>query len=142
MSVAVAKRYWPVMKEADPDEINRTNLNVEEAWRRGLHHRDYAAHYFRWSFALRFVKRGAAVLDVGCADGRLCKILYTNMRKPSVYVGVDASRVQVEKVLDIKTNFPKRAILADLREKDCFDGTRLPKFDVVVCFEVLEHFGK
>jgi 2-polyprenyl-3-methyl-5-hydroxy-6-metoxy-1,4-benzoquinol methylase len=122
--------------------VDRTNLNVEEAYKRGLLHRDYAAHYFRWSFALRFIKRGMSVLDVGCADGRLCKILYTNMRKPKIYVGVDISRQRLAKIPEMKTNFPKRAIYADMRLKDALAKFDLPKFDVVCCFEVVEHFEK
>jgi 2-polyprenyl-3-methyl-5-hydroxy-6-metoxy-1,4-benzoquinol methylase len=122
--------------------VDRTNLNVEEAYRKGLLHRDYAAHYFRWSFALRFIKRGMSVLDVGCADGRLCKILYTNMCKPKIYVGVDISSWQVAKIPQMKTNFPKRAIIADMRLKDALTKFKLPKFDIVCCFEIVEHFEK
>lgn len=124
------------------NQIDRTNLNVEEAYKRGLLHRDYAAHYFRWSFALRYIKRGTSVLDIGCADGRLCKILYTNMRKPKIYVGVDISKQRLEKIPLMKTNFPKRAIFADMRQPGVLALFKLPKFDVVCCFEVVEHFRK
>jgi 2-polyprenyl-3-methyl-5-hydroxy-6-metoxy-1,4-benzoquinol methylase len=122
--------------------VDRTNLDVNEAARRGLIHRDYAAHYFRYSFALRYIKRGMSVLDVGCADGRLCKILYTNMCKPKIYVGVDISRQRLAKIPEMKTNFPKRAIYADMRLPKALNRFKLPKFDVVCCFEVVEHFEK
>ena len=39
-------------------------------------HRDYAAHFFRWGWATRFIKAGARVLDLGCGQEQpLAKVL-------------------------------------------------------------------
>ena len=59
-------------------------------------HRDYAAHFFRWGFATRFIKKGMSVLDVGCGqDLPLVRVLAPSMSHiPGRYVGVDMNRVK------------------------------------------------
>lgn len=106
-------------------------------------HRDYAAHWFRWQHALRFVKAGMRVLDVGCGpDQMMTKVLCASQSHvPELYVGVDVDRL------------PRKSQIAWTRIIDEFDVTRrwqellgtkmgkgsLGPFDVVTCFEVIEH---
>lgn len=116
-------------------------------------HRDYAAHWFRWQHALRFVKAGMRVLDIGCGpDQMMVRVLCASQNHvPSLWVGVDVDRI------------PKKTEIAWARVLDQFDITRrwqelltgsefkdaklesglentdAGPFDVISCFEVIEH---
>jgi 2-polyprenyl-3-methyl-5-hydroxy-6-metoxy-1,4-benzoquinol methylase len=120
------------------DSINKTQLDVEKAEERGIIHRDYAAHYFRWSFALRYVKYQQNVLDVGCANGMLAQVLYVNKYKPKIYVGIDIRGEPLADILRRGVNFPVKTHRLDVRTN------RIPYIDnafhVVTCFEMVEHF--
>lgn len=99
-------------------------------------HRDYAAHYFRWSFAHVFCP-GKRVLDAGCgSDAPLPRVFIQGKAYvPELYVGVDIGPIK-KKVgqkwarFFEKTNF----IEAQPQIVNEFGG-----FDVAVSFEVLEH---
>jgi 2-polyprenyl-3-methyl-5-hydroxy-6-metoxy-1,4-benzoquinol methylase len=105
-------------------------------------HRDYAAHWFRWGFAHRFHKKGVRSLEVGCGqDQPLIKVLcHSQAHVPSLHVAVDLNAIK------------KKTAIAWVRTHDEFnfvdDWKKLGKehglatFDVVTCFEVIEHMSK
>lgn len=103
-------------------------------------HRDYAAHYFRWGFIKNFSKKGVKILEVGCGqDMPLVKVLCPAMSNiPDLYVGCDMNKI------------PKKVNAKWIKVKEEFDFTTRYKeivkehgqFDVVVCFEVIEHMSK
>ena len=72
-----------------------------------------------------------SVLDLGCGNGRLSRLL-----KPSVhYVGVDYSSVRID---NAKNAYPQRQFhLQDLHE--FVELSELDSYDLIVCIEVLEH---
>lgn len=123
------------------DEFDRTSLQESGAGQ--TVHRDYAAHYFRWGWAVERTAAlgvsGKRVLDVGCGvDLPLYRSLsrYTSQH-PGLYVGVDLNKLktltakqQERAALYGETNFLEAA--AAIRDTH---GT----FDVIVCFEVIEH---
>ena len=119
-------------------EINKTQLDIERAEDRGIIHRDYAAHYFRWSFVLKYLKYQQSILDLGCANGMLAQVLYVNKFKPSLYIGIDI-RFNVLKDLESrKVNFPVKTHCIDLRHNSIpYDDKT---FDRITCFEMVEHF--
>jgi len=126
-----------------PQFINKTALDIEKALERGIVHRDYIAHCLRWNFVLKFAKRGMKILDVGCGNGMLAQVLYSNKYKPALYVGIDIRSSVIKKMLERKTNFPKIGYVMDIR----FGINRLGDiereegfFDLITCFEVIEHF--
>lgn len=103
-------------------------------------HRDYAAHYFRWGFAFKRVKyQQTKILDLGC--GQECPLARTlNFRLaavPKLWVGVDLN--PITKPVNFKWS----------RVHDSFnfidDWKQLAKeygsesFDLVTCFEMIEH---
>lgn len=101
--------------------------------------RDYSAHFFRWSFARRFIKPTDDVLEVGCGVERpLWRVLFTAAAVPLArsYVGVDLNalpawehaRSAFHGGFDFTTRW---------RELKPDGGKR--GYDVVVSFEVLEH---
>lgn len=105
-------------------------------------HRDYAAHFFRWSWAKNWGGPGAKMLDVGCGqDQPMIKVLCNSLStKPDLWVGVDLNKIK-------KKSGCKWARVYD--EFNVVDhGHHLKKFDdgidftVASCFEVIEHMHK
>ena len=102
-------------------------------------HRDYAAHFFRWGFASRFVEsKKTRLLDVGCGqDLPLVKVLAARIQTaPAAYVGVDLNKI------------PKKsgiawveAIYDEFNFIDRYDEIKIghKKFDLATCFEMIEH---
>src|SRR6266850_64209 len=76
-------------RERDARDYDTSSLS-EKAHGQNLH-RDYSAHFFRWSFARRFIKKTDWVLEVGCGPERpLYRIIATNqVQAMKHYVGVD-----------------------------------------------------
>lgn len=118
--------------------------------------RDYAAHWFRWQHALRFIRKGMRVLDIGCgSDQMMIRVLcHSQTFVPDLYVGVDVGK------LATKSQVAWARVLDEFdvtrRWKELVKGTwgEGPKafrsvpdgqpfetgpFDVVTCFEVIEH---
>lgn len=122
------------------DMINKTQLYIEKAEERGIIHRDYGAHFFRWSFALNFVERDMKILDLGSGDGMLAQVLYVNKYKPSEYIAIDIKDKTLDIVKSRKTNFPIRAICQDVRKQKLPFNDKY--FDRIFCFEMIEHFEK
>jgi len=122
-------------------EFDQSSLRAGEYGRRV--HRDYAAHWFRWQHALRFVKAGMRVLDIGCGpDQMMTHVLRASQSYvPALYVGVDMNKINKKtevawaRVLD-QFDFTKR-YKELLNEADAGDT-----YDVITCFEVIEHMPK
>jgi len=99
-------------------------------------HRDYSAHFFRWSFARRFITPKDSVLEVGCGEEKPLSKILTGGAAAHVdrYVGVDLNKLKESKSqrLDFYGEFDFTT-----RHKELVDKHGL--FDVVVHFEVIEH---
>ena len=145
------------MKYSDPMQHPRTDRGAREfdqsSLRTGSHgryvHRDYAAHWFRWQHALRFVKAGMRVLDIGCGqDQMMTRVLCASQScVPALYVGVDMNKLDKKteiawtRILD-QFDFTKRyKELFNTRRSDGADPTHTG-YDVISCFEVIEHMPK
>lgn len=120
----------------DDRDFDVTQLHLD-AHGKSLH-RDYTAHFFRWSFARRFIRNTDNLLDIGCGtELPLIKPLLGSGPANNVnkYVGVDlnklkpskSSRVDLRPEFDFTSRYTE--ILADYPEK----------FDRIFCFEVIEH---
>lgn len=112
-------------------------------------HRDYAAHWFRWQHALRFVKAGMRVLDIGCGqDQMMVHVLRVSQSYvPALYVGVDMNKL--DKMTEIAWTVIKDQFDFTRRYKELFNARRADGveptgtgFDVITCFEVIEHMPK
>src|SRR3990167_2466038 len=72
------------------NEYNKTQLQVEKAFEKNIFHRDWFAHYLRWTHVLARVKPHiTTLLDIGCGNAELLTTLYRNRYLPAKYVGVD-----------------------------------------------------
>lgn len=117
-----------------PFDTTSLRLNQHGA----LVHRDYAAHFFRWGFATRFIKPKSNVLDIGCGpDQALVRILTATGKQPKKLTAVDYD--------DIKARWN----IAWFELRAPFDFTKRWKeltkggpYDVITCFEVIEHMQK
>lgn len=129
------------VKGGADDGYDRTSLQARGA---GQHvHRDYAAHYFRWGWAVSQRANGVGlagkkVLDIGC--GVDLPLMYAGRYPsalPELYVGVDLNKLK-----DLSPGLAKRAKLYGSSDFLAIAGDLLEehgKFDVVVSFENIEH---
>lgn len=96
-------------------------------------HRDYTAHFFRWSFARRFIEQHHKVLEVGCGDETpLFRVLASGKSTyPKRYIGVDLNKFKA----------PKAGWAKFIQECNFIkDWQKLPKNnDIIIHFEVIEH---
>lgn len=132
------------MEKGDGKTFNLTHLGVlGELKRFRFEHRDYLAHAFRYLFTVEFWRKNfrkgeCSILDVGCGpEWNQAVALWSNRCHPREYVGVDARDCLKNMP---KTCFPIRFIQANVvkRLPSCESG----KWDLIVCYEVLEHMPK
>jgi len=127
-----------------PDRrFDKTQLHADHHGR--AVHRDYAAHFFRWGWVARQIKRGDRILDVGCGqEAPLASVLSGNMSTvPECYVGVDLNKPSIKfppinagwATYWFETSFMDR--WEDVTVAN--DYTRSLGFNVIVCCEVIEH---
>lgn len=122
------------VEETDEREFDTSCLHANHHGR--SLHRDYTAHFFRWNFARRFIKKTSRVLEIGCGvETPLAKILTMNrLQLVDHYVGVDLNTLPRSKsraTLIGEFDFTKR--WKELRE-------HAPEgYDVIIHLEVIEH---
>lgn len=99
-------------------------------------HRDYSAHFFRWSFARRFITAKDSVLEIGCGEERPLSKILTGGAAAHVdqYVGVDLNKLKESgsQRLHFYGEFNFNTQYKQLIKNH-------GQFDVVVHFEVIEH---
>lgn len=139
----------PITKKVERDARDYDTTQLHEAGHGRTLHRDYSAHFFRWSFARRFIKATDNVLEVGCGEDRPLSKILTGGAAAHVnhYTGVDLNKLKESNSQRLKFigefNFVERykelpqliAPSINANKK----GTAWPGFDVIVHFEVIEH---
>lgn len=131
--------------ERDARDFDTTSLSADMEGKKL--HRDYTAHWHRWSFARRFIKPTDHVLEVGCGVERpLWRVLFHGtMPRAASYTGVDYNPLSG----GVGMNHQHSTIIGD------FDFTKRWKelamqplhpainehggYDVAVNLEVIEH---
>ena len=100
--------------------------------------RDYSGHFWRWSFARRFITAKDNVLEIGCGEDRPLSKILTGGAAAHVghYTGVDLNKLKPSNSQRLtfhgEFNFVenwKKLLTAD----------NVGGFDVVVHYEVIEH---
>lgn len=122
---------------------NVTALVPEKTFNKHIYHRDQFAHYLRWSHVLKKISKTkkSTVVDFGCGQGSLFKVMYHNRFVPNKYVGLDIRKQTIEKCKEEFKHLPYvEFVTADLCKND-IDYSKY-NADLVVSFEVLEHVGK
>jgi 2-polyprenyl-3-methyl-5-hydroxy-6-metoxy-1,4-benzoquinol methylase len=124
-------------KEKTRDDREYDTTQLREAGHGKTLHRDYSAHFWRWSFARRFITSKDNVLEVGCGeDHPLSKILTVGAAgHVNHYTGVDLNKLKPSGSQRLtfhgEFNFVERY-------KELLKA-RPEGFDVVVNYEVIEH---
>ena len=117
---------------------NKTQLTPQQEFERHIYHRDQFAHYLRWAHVLKNAKIGQTILDFGCGTGEMLEVFYRNKYRPKKYVGLDIREKTIE---DNKEKFGKLDF-AEFKQADlCAELDLGMTFDIVTCFEVIEHIG-
>lgn len=100
-------------------------------------HRDYSAHFWRWSFARRMITVKDTVLEIGCGQDKPLSKILTSGVQPHVlhYTGVDLNKLK-------PSNSQRLAFMGEFNIME--DWKQLKKlrpegYDVLVHFEVIEH---
>lgn len=124
-------------KKRDTDAFDTTQLHEHQHGQ--ILHRDYSAHFFRWSFAKRLIGKTAHVLDIGCGqDQPLQKILFRNAAPYAAsWTGVDLNKLKPTRHQH-STIFPETDFTSPAGFKAVM-ASRPEGFDVVVHFEIIEH---
>jgi len=123
------------------DDIqNKTKLNrinVLEDLGKGRVWKNVYAHYYRFLFVLRWLRKGTTLIDVGCGRGWLMDIIYRNKVNVS-YIGIDLSKKSLMYAAKKKFKYPRILIHANCVDIPLIDE----KADYVVCYEAIEHNDK
>lgn len=118
---------------------NKTQLTPQQEFERHIYHRDQFAHYLRWSHILKIARIGQTILDFGCGSGEMLEVFYRNKFRPKKYVGLDIRKQTID---ENNKKFEKLDFAefrqADLCARDLDVGET---FDIITCFEVMEHIG-
>ena len=128
----------PKTREIQRDVRDYDTTQLREAGHGRTLHRDYSAHFFRWSFARRFIRAKHDVLEIGCGEDKPLSKILTGGAAPHVnrYVGVDLNKLK-------PSNSQRLTFMGEFNFVDNWKtllvGDFKGGFDVVVHYEVIEH---
>lgn len=124
-------------KEVNRDARDYDTTQLHESGHGRSLHRDYSAHFFRWSFARRFITVKDNVLEVGCGEDKpLSKILVGGVAaKVGHYTGVDLNKLK-------PSNSQRLKFIGEFNFVENYKQLlkeRPEGWDVLVNYEVIEH---
>lgn len=127
----------PKSKQVARDTRDYDTTQLREVGHGRTLHRDYSAHFFRWSFARRFITIKDAVLEVGCGEDKPLSKILTGGAAARVghYTGVDLNRLK-------PSNSQRLEFMGEFNFVDRYKELlkrRPGGWDVVVNYEVIEH---
>lgn len=127
-------------REKQRDDRDFDNTQLRESGHGRTLHRDYSAHFFRWSFARRYINAKSNVLEIGCGEDKpLSKILTGGAAAHvNTYIGVDINKLKPSNSQRLKF-FGEFNFVKDWKKLklEAPEGG----FDVIVHMEVIEHMA-
>ena len=124
-------------REKNRDDRDYDQTQLREAGHGKTLARDYSAHFWRWSFARRFITATDNVLEVGCGEDRPLSKILTGGAAAHVghYTGVDLNKLK-------PSNSQRLQFIGEFnfveRYKELLKS-HPGGWDVVVNYEVIEH---
>lgn len=124
-------------REKHRDDRDYDTTQLHEAGHGRVLARDYSAHFFRWSFARRYITAKDHVLEVGCGEDKPLSKILTGGAAAHVasYTGVDLNPLK-------PSNSQRLTFLGEFNFVERYKELlklRPEGFDVIVNFEVIEH---
>jgi len=128
----------PKTREILRDDRDYDTTQLREAGHGRTLHRDYSAHFWRWSFARRFITPKDNVLEIGCGEDRPLSKILTGGAAASVgrYTGVDINKLKPSQSQRLTFHGEFNFVT---EHKKLLTGENADGFDVVVHLEVIEH---
>lgn len=130
----------PKTREVSRDTRDYDTTQLREAGHGKTLHRDYSAHFFRWSFARRFITSKDNVLEIGCGEDKPLSKILTGGAAAHVnhYTGVDLNKLKPSASQRL-TFIGEFNFVEDWKKLK--DHVTPPEggYDVIVHFEVIEH---
>lgn len=125
------------LKEVVRDSRDYDTTQLRESGHGKTLHRDYSAHFWRWSFARRFITLKDNVLEVGCGEDKPLSKILTGGAAAHVghYTGVDINKLK-------PSSSNRLTFIGEFNFVDRYkELTKINPtgFDVVVNYEVIEH---
>lgn len=135
------------MANARNKAVDNTHLSLDQAEKRGFLHRDYLAHAFRWTHVVKYLMQGhryktANILDIGCGkELPLARMMYSSRMTHTTgsYTGVDVNKLEWPDSIPKDTKKFNLNLLGKTDVTKLGDSKFMTNFDVIVCFEVIEH---
>ena len=123
-----------IRREKARDDRDYDTTQLHEAGHGRTLHRDYSAHFWRWSFARRFINVKHKVLEVGCGEDKPLSKILTGGAAPHVgyYTGVDLNKIK-------PSNSQRLTFHGEFNFVERHKELGLGSYDVVVHYEVIEH---
>lgn len=128
----------PKTRQVKRDERDFDTTQLKMSGHGRTLHRDYSAHFWRWSFARRFITAKDSVIEIGCGEEKPLSKILTGGAAAHVdrYVGVDLNKLKESKSqrLDFygEVDFTNPRVRKKILEQH-------GEFDIAVHFEVIEH---
>lgn len=126
-----------VTREKSRDTRDYDTTQLRENGHGTTLHRDYSAHFWRWSFARRYITVKHNVLEVGCGEDKPLSKILTGGAAAHVnhYTGVDLNKLK-------PSGSQRLTFHGEFNFVDRYNEllkVRPEGFDVVVNYEVIEH---
>lgn len=136
----------PKSKDVKRDDRDFDTTSLSENMQGKALHRDYTAHWHRWSFARRYIKTTDHVLEVGCGVERPVwrMLFHGTMPKAASYTGVDYNPLQGgvgmgHKLSTILGGFDFTKRWKELIPQTASPAAKQGGYDVAINMEVIEH---
>jgi 2-polyprenyl-3-methyl-5-hydroxy-6-metoxy-1,4-benzoquinol methylase len=127
----------PITKKVSRDTRDYDTTQLHESSHGKTLHRDYSAHFWRWSFARRFITIKDNVLEVGCGEDKPLSKILTGGAAAHVnhYTGVDLNKLK-------PSNSQRLEFLGEFNFVERYKELLKKQpagWDVLVNYEVIEH---